>query len=241
MNVNYKKSIYESIMKSVSKTVKKVLYENEYSNQVYTSFDELSILNKSGNIGDILQVNQFNEYRVKPGNLNINESLFDNDDIDFDDDDELISDKIAEWKDIAICFETGLWVYLDWVGLHKKFKWAKENSSIYKKIPNRDGLKNTKYILTNYSIELQGTIWNAVQNCKYSVYIPDEKQLKIICDNNKKYNLLSFNNEHYWAGCQCAGGEGSYTYAFDVYFNDGYNGYSNKTNEYRSVALLRFK
>ena len=79
-------SLYNKIINSVSKIVKKSINE-AYNISIYDrhiSFDELSILNHSGNIGDILQVNQYgDQYRVKSGNLDINESMFD--DIDFDD------------------------------------------------------------------------------------------------------------------------------------------------------------
>ena len=109
------KFLYNKIINSVSKIVKKSINE-AYNISIYDrhiSFDELSILNHSGNIGDILQVNQYgDQYRVKSGNLDINESMFD--DIDFDDDYGVsVSDKLTKWKDLAKCFGEGLWVYLD--------------------------------------------------------------------------------------------------------------------------------
>ena len=48
-------SLYNKIITSVSKVVKKSINE-AYDNR-YISFDELSILNSAGNIGDILQIN----------------------------------------------------------------------------------------------------------------------------------------------------------------------------------------
>ena len=53
------KSLYNKIINSVSKVVKKSINE-AYDNR-YISFDELSILNSAGNIGDILQINQFGD------------------------------------------------------------------------------------------------------------------------------------------------------------------------------------
>ena len=104
-------SLYNKIINSVSKVVKKSINEaydtsSIYDNR-YISFDDLSILNHSGNIGDILQVNQYgDQYRVTPGNLDINESMFD--DIDFDDDySASVSDKLNKWEDLAICFGEG--------------------------------------------------------------------------------------------------------------------------------------
>ena len=49
-------SLYNKIITSVSKIVKKSINEayNKYIYDRYISFDELSILNSSGNIGDIL-------------------------------------------------------------------------------------------------------------------------------------------------------------------------------------------
>ena len=107
-------SLYNKIITSVSKVVKKSIneaYNTSIYDNWYESFDELSILNSAGKIGDILQINQYDEYRVKRGNL-VNEFLFD--DIDFDDDyGVIISDKLNKWEDFAICFGEGLWVYLD--------------------------------------------------------------------------------------------------------------------------------
>ena len=91
------KSLYNKIINSVSKVVKKSINEaydtsSIYDNK-YISFDELSILNSAGKIGDILQINQYgDEYRVKSAN-SVNESMFD--DIDFDDDYGVsVSDKL---------------------------------------------------------------------------------------------------------------------------------------------------
>ena len=104
------KFLYNKIMLSVAKVVKKSIneaYDTSYIyDNRYISSDEQSILNYSGNIGDILQVNQYGEYRVKPVN-SVNESMFD--DIDFDDDySDSVADKLIKWKDFAICFGEGL-------------------------------------------------------------------------------------------------------------------------------------
>ena len=125
-------SLYNKIITSVSKVVKESINEayNKSIYDRYISSDELSILNHSGNIGDILQINQYgDQYRVKPGN-SVNESMFD--DIDFDDDYSVsVSDKLNKWKDFSICFGKGLWVYLDWIGLYKDLRWAQENTKLF--------------------------------------------------------------------------------------------------------------
>ena len=240
------KSLYNKIMLSVSKVVKRSINEaydtsSIYDNR-YKSLDELSILNHSGNIGDILQVNQYgDEYRVKPGNLDINESMFD--DIDFEDDDYgvSVSDKLNKWKDLAICFGEGLWVYLDWIGLNKELIWARKFTKLYQaKIPDTNGYENTQYILNNYKGYIQGTIWEEVQNCEYNVYIPDKKQLKRIYKVNEKYDLLSLSTGDYWSSSQYADPGQNYSGAFGVDFYDGYVYDYNETYGYRSVALLQF-
>ena len=51
------KSLYNKIINSVSKVVKESINEAYDNNSIYDryiSFDDLSILNHSGNIGDIL-------------------------------------------------------------------------------------------------------------------------------------------------------------------------------------------
>ena len=232
-------SLYNKIINSVSEVVKRSI--NEAYDNKYMSFDELSILNHSGNIGDILQVNQYgDEYRVKPGNLDINESMFD--DIDFDDDyGASVSDKLIKWKDFAICFGKGLWVYLNWTGLYKDLRWAQENTKLFKdNISDTNGYKNTQYILNNYKNCIQDTIWEEVQNCKYNVYIPDKNQLKIIYKVNKKYKLLSLSADYYWSSSQYADPYSRYYSAFGVYFYDGYVINDIKTTGYHSVALLHF-
>ena len=234
------KSLYNKIINRVSKVVKKSINE-AYDNR-YISFDELSILNSTGNIGDILQINQFgDQYRIKPGNLDINESMFD--DIDFEDDDYsvTVSDKLNKWKDLAICFGEGLWVYLDWIGLYKDLHWAQENTKLYKNnIPDTNGYENTQYILNNYKNCIKGTIWEEIYNCKYPLYIPDKNQLKIIYNLNKKYKLLSLSTDYYWSSSQYADPYSRYYSAFGVYFYDGYVINDIKTTGYHSVTLLHF-
>ena len=233
------KSLYNKIINSVSKVVKKSINE-AYDNR-YISFDELSILNSAGNIGDILQINQYgDQYRVNPGN-SVNESMFD--DIDDDDYSASVSDKLNKWEDLAICFGEGLWVYLDWIGLNKDLYWAQAQgiTRLYKnKIPDTNGYENTQYILNNYKKNIKGTIWEEVQNCKYNVYIPDKNQLKIIYNVNKKYNLLRLSADYYWSSSQGTTPYQIYLYAFGVDFYNGNVEGSNKTYDYRSVALLHF-
>ena len=236
------KSLYNKIITSVSKVVKKSINEAYDNNSIYDRYissDELSILNDAGNIGDILQVNQYGEYRVKSAN-SVNESMFD--DIDFDDDYSVsVSDKLIKWHDLAICFGEGLWVYLDWVGFNKNLYWSQYDTKLYNdKIPNTNGYENTQYILNNYKNCIQGTIWEEVQNCEYNVYIPDKKQLEIIYKVNKKYNLLRLSTDFYWSSSYSAYLGQYYSYAFGVDFSDGYVSDCSKTIGFRSVALLHF-
>ena len=235
--------LYNKIINSVSKVVKKSINEAYDNNSIYDryiSFDELSILNSAGKIGDILQINQYGDYRVKSANSDINESMFD--DIDFDDDYSVsVSDKLNNWKDLAICFGEGLWVYLDWVGLNRDLNWAHFDTKLYNdEIPDTNGYENTQYILNNYKKNIKGTIWGEVQNCKYNVYIPDYNQLKRIYNINKKYKLLPIYTHGYWSSSQYAFSYQYCYYAFSVYFYDGSVDYVSKTNGYRSVALLYF-
>ena len=237
------KSLYNKIINRVSKVVKESIneaYNKSIYDNMYISFDDLSILNGAGNIGDILQVNQYGQYRVNPGNSDINESMFD--DIDFDDDYSVsVSDKLNKWKDFSICFGEGLWVYLDWIGLNKPLRWTQKNTKLYKDdIPDTNGYENTQYILNNYKKDIKGTIWEEVQNCKYNVYIPDKNQLERIYNVNKKYNLLSLSPDNYWSSSQYADPYQLYYFAFSVYFYYGYVYFNNKTLAYRSVALLHF-
>ena len=235
------KSLYNKIINSVSKVVKKSINET-YNKSIYDryiSFNELSILNSSGNIGDILQINQFNEYRIKSAN-SVNESMFD--DIDFDDDYSAnVSDKLTKWEDLSICFGEGLWVYLDWVGFNKDLYWAHYDTKLYNdKIPDTNGYENTQYILNNYKNCIQRTIWEEVQNCKYPLYIPDKKQLKRIYNVNEKYKLLNLSTDYYWSSSQYANSYSDYGGAFGVNFYNGNVEGSNKAYDYRSVALLHF-
>ena len=237
------KFLYNKIMLSVAKVIKRSIneaYDTSIYDNRYISSDEQSILNHSGNIGDILQINQYgDQYRIKPAN-SVNESMFD--DIDFDDDySASVADKLIKWKDLAICFGEGLWVYLDWIGLNKPLRWAQENTKLYKNnIPDTNGYENTQYILNNYKNDIKGTIWEEVQNCEYPIYIPDKNQLKIIYNLNKKYKLLSLSTNAYWSSSQYADSGSFYFGAFGVYFDDGYGGNYNKQFGFRSVALLHF-
>ena len=236
-------SLYNKIITSVSKVIKKSIneaYDTSYIyDNRYISSDEQSILNYSGNIGDILQVNQYGEYRVKSAN-SVNESVFD--DIDFDDDDgAIIFDKLNKWEDFAICFGKGLWVYLDWIGLNKPLKWAQIGTELQQdKIPDKNGYENTQYILNNYKNNIKGTIWTEVQNCKYPIYIPNKKQLERIYKVNKKYELMRLSTDWYWSSSQSKIDEDCDDYAYRVDFSCGNVYDDNKTSGYRSVALLHF-
>ena len=86
------------------------------------------------------------------------------DDIDFDDDySASVSDKLIKWKDLAICFGEGLWVYLDWIGLNKGLIWARQNTRLYEnEIPDTNGYENTQYILNNYKNDIKETIWEEI-------------------------------------------------------------------------------
>ena len=234
-------SLYNKIITKISKIVKESINE-AYDVSIYDRYissDDQSILNHSGKIGDILQINQYgDQYRVKSAN-SINESMFD--DIDFDDDYSVsVSDKLTKWKDLAKCFGKGLWVYLDWIGLNKRLIWARKNTKLYKdNIPDTNGYENTQYILNNYKNCIKRTIWEEIQKCKYNVYIPDKNQLKRIYKVNEKYNL-SLSPYYYWSSSQYADSFSDYYDAFKVDFSSGSVYSSNKTSEYRSVALLHF-
>ena len=232
-------SLYNKIMTRVSKVVKESINEtyNKSIYDKYISFDDQSILNSVGKIGDILQINQFGDYRVKSTN-SVNESMFD--DIDFEDE-YGVSDKLSKWKDFAKCFGEGLWVYLDWIGLNKGLIWSRKNTKLYEdNIPDTNGYDNTQYILNNYKKNIKGTIWEEVQNCKYNVYIPDKNQLKRIYNVNKKYKLLDIPYKYFWSSSQVADYCSDYSHAFGVYFNSGYVSGNSKAREYRSVTLLHF-
>lgn len=235
-------SLYNKIITSVSKVVKKSIneaYDTSIYDNWYESFDELSILNSAGKIGDILQINQDDEYRIKSVN-SVNESVFD--DIDFDVDyGATIFNKLNKWKDFAICFGEGLWVYLDWIGLNKGLSWAQIGTKLQQdKIQNTNGYVKTQYILNKYKKSIKGTIWEEVQNCKYPIYIPTKKQLERIYKINEKYKLMRLSTDCYWSSSQYTSPGQFYSYVFDGNSDDGYVGISDKTNEYRSVALLHF-
>ena len=234
-------SLYNKIITSVSKIVKESINEayNKSIYDMYISSDELSILNNVGKIGDILQINQFDDYRVKSASY-VNESMFD--DIDFDDDHSVsVADKLNNWKDFAKCFGKGLWVYLDWIGLNKPLRWAHANTKLFKdNISDTNGYENTQYILNNYKNCIQGTIWEEVQNCKYNVYIPDKKQLKRIYNINENYKLLSLSTNDYWTSSQYENPYQDYNYALCVDFNYGNVIFNYKIRGFRSVVLLHF-
>ena len=165
------------------------------------------------------------------------------DDMGFEDDAYSVSDKLIKWKDFAICFGEGLWVYLDWIGLNKGSCWAQIGTNLWQtKIPNKNGYDKTQYILNKYKKNIKGTIWEEVQNCKYNVYIPNKKQLERIYKVNKRYKLMSFSTEPYKSeyGSSSQSIPWFADYAYIVDFSCGHVYDDDKTGEYRSLALLQF-
>ena len=65
-------------------------------------------------------------------------------------------------------------VLLNFLDEHKK------DTKLYRDVyvPDTNGYEIKQYILNNYKNNIQGTIWEEIQNCEYQIYIPDKKQLK---------------------------------------------------------------
>ena len=64
----------------------------------------------------------------------------------------------------------------------KFFGWTQTDTKLYRDVdvPNTNGYEIKQYILNSYKNNIQGTIWEEIQNCEYPIYIPDKKQLKNI-------------------------------------------------------------
>ena len=119
-------------------------------------------------------------------------------------------------------------------------------------------------MFTAHSDILTGTIWEQLKNGKtadYDLYLPSKYELLDIhnntCDgthvdeqeqgssahtfNKNLGKLLSLSTDnYYWSSSQYASSSALYDRALSGDFNYGYVTYGNKTNGYRSVALLHF-
>ena len=53
----------------------------------------------------------------------------------------------------------------------------KKDTKLYRDVdvPDTNGYEIKQYILNNYKNNIQGTIWEEIQNCEYQIYIPDKK------------------------------------------------------------------
>ena len=168
---------------------------------------------------------------------------------------------------VAVCVGRGLWAKIGWSGLTTPYVWAASSSdAIYKNYHainiHGNGWESTNHMFTTHSDILSGTIWEQLKNGKtadYDLYLPSKYELLEIhnntCDgthveqengesphtfNKNLGNLLSLSHYYYWSSSQYADSYSYYRNAFSVYFDDGSVTYDNKTNEYRSVALLHF-
>ena len=65
-------------------------------------------------------------------------------------------------------------------GASKFFGQTQTDTKLYRDVdvPDTNGYEIKQYILNNYKNNIQGTIWEEIQNCEYPIYIPDKKQLK---------------------------------------------------------------
>jgi len=127
------------------------------------------------------------------------------------------------------------------------------------------GKQNTDHVLENHDSVLAGTIWDDIKSYTcgngLKVFLPSKYELlecqENLCDGVHKedqnaegtttteacsYNkqiakLLSCSTDSYWSSSQYSF---DYSYAFVVYFSDGYVNYYYKSNSCRSLVLLRF-
>ena len=168
---------------------------------------------------------------------------------------------------VAVCVGRGLWAKIGWSGLTTNYKWAASDSdAIYNNYHainiHGNGWESTNHMFTTHSDILSGTIWEQLKNgatSDYALYLPSKYELLDIhnntCDGSHKeesqgsqahtFNknlgkLLSLSADYYWSSSQFANPDSFYNYAFVVYFDDGFVFSDNKTNGYRSVALLHF-
>lgn len=168
---------------------------------------------------------------------------------------------------VAVCVGCGLWAKISWSGLTTEYKWAASSSDAlcnnYHAINiHGNGWRSTNHIFTAHSDILTGTIWEQLKNGKtadYDLYLPSKYELLEIhnntCDgthvdgkklssahtfNKNLGKLLSLSTINYWSSSQHANSNPLYSTAFGVGFNDGSVCGYDKTNLYRSVALLHF-
>lgn len=169
---------------------------------------------------------------------------------------------------VAVCVGRGLWAKIGWSGLTTDYKWAASNSDAinnnYHAINiHGNGWESTNHMFTVHSDILTGTIWEQLKNGKtadYDLYLPSKYELLEIhnntCDGthvdeqeqgssahtfNKNLGmLLGLSTDQYWSSSQYASFYMFYDFAFDVNFIIGSVDFDNKTNGYRSVALLHF-
>ena len=62
-------------------------------------------------------------------------------------------------------------VLLNFLDEHKK------DTKLYRDVyvPDTNGYEIKQYILNNYKNNIQGTIWEEIQNCEYPIYISNKK------------------------------------------------------------------
>ena len=169
---------------------------------------------------------------------------------------------------VAVCVGRGLWAKIGWSGLTNTYKWAASDSdAIYNNYHainiHGNGWESTNHMFTVHSDILSGTIWEQLQKEKtpdYDLYLPSKYELLDIhnntCDdthadeqvqgssahtfNKNLGKLLSLSTDYYWSSSQYANPYSYYNGAFYVYFDNGSVNDDDKTNGYRSVALLHF-
>ena len=170
---------------------------------------------------------------------------------------------------VAVCVGRGLWAKIGWSGLTNEYNWAASDSdAIYNKYHainiHGNGWESTNHMFTAHSKILKDTIWEKLKNGKtddYDLYLPSKYELLDIhnstCDGNHveqpqgtsahtfNKNLgkllgVSTDDYYYWSSSQYANSGQNYDNAFYVNFYYGGVYCTNKTNGYRSVALLHF-
>ena len=169
---------------------------------------------------------------------------------------------------VAVCVGCGLWAKIGWSGLTNTYKWAaSKEDAIYNKYHainiHGNGWRSTNHMFTTHGDILTGTIWEQLKNdatSDYALYLPSKYELLEIhnntCDgthvdeqeggtsahtfNKNLGKLLSLSTNFYWSSSQYANPYSDYSNAFSVGFGlDNVYG-NNKTDGYRSVALLHF-
>ena len=166
---------------------------------------------------------------------------------------------------VAVCVGRGLWAKIGWSGLTNTYKWAASSSdAIYNNYHainiHGNGWESTNHMFTAHSDILTGTIWEQLKNgatSDYALYLPSKYELLEIhnntCDgsheeqgapahtfNKNLGKLLSLSIVNYWSSSSYSDSDWICEYAFTVYFDNGGLDFIDKTNGYRSVALLHF-